>query len=126
VGSESRLRRWFGKEHNPERATLVRQGMHLQLAADGAAGLAVLVWIKVSAAAGVALLVLAASYLGCPSGGWSRRGASPTGASRAGRAEGLGGPVGRTGAAVPQHVRSGTEGTDGAAARPLHTLSEAA
>jgi hypothetical protein len=64
VGLESRLRRWFGKEHNPKRAALVRQGIRLQLAADGAAGLAVLVWIEVSAAAGVALLVLAACLLG--------------------------------------------------------------
>jgi hypothetical protein len=64
VGAESRLKRWFGKEHNPKRAALVRQGIRLQLAADAAAGLAVLAWIEVSAAAGVALLVLAACLLG--------------------------------------------------------------
>jgi hypothetical protein len=68
VGSESRLGRWFGKEHNPKRAALVRQAIRLQLAADAAAGLAVLVWIEVSAAAGVALLVLAVCLLG-----WSVR-----------------------------------------------------
>jgi hypothetical protein len=42
----------------------VRQGIRLQLAPDAAAGLAVLAWIEVSAAAGVALLVLAVCVLG--------------------------------------------------------------
>ena len=64
MASGGRLSRWFGKEHNPKRAALVRQGIRLQLAADAAAGLAALAWIEVGAAAGVALLVLGTFLLG--------------------------------------------------------------
>jgi hypothetical protein len=64
VGSESRLRRWFGKEHNPKRAALVRDAIRLQLSAGAAAGLAVLAWLELAPAAGVALLVVATGLLG--------------------------------------------------------------
>jgi hypothetical protein len=32
---ESRLKRWFGKEHDPKRAAPVRQGIGYQLPSDG-------------------------------------------------------------------------------------------
>jgi hypothetical protein len=55
---DSRLKRWFGKEHNPKRAALVRKTIGYQLSADGITVLGLELAFSVHVLAGLPLIVI--------------------------------------------------------------------
>jgi hypothetical protein len=55
---ESRLRRWFGEEHNPKRAALVRQAIRYQLPADGLFALGAWLFVSVHILAGIPVMAV--------------------------------------------------------------------
>jgi hypothetical protein len=59
-----RMRRWFGKEHNPRRAQLVRESLRLTLPADGVVIAGVVLWLQLSPFAGAPLIVVALVMFG--------------------------------------------------------------
>ena len=55
---ESRLKRWFGKEHHPRRAALVRQTIRYQASADGVFALGALLYLNVHVVVGIPVMGL--------------------------------------------------------------------
>jgi hypothetical protein len=55
---ESRLRRWFGKEHNPKRAALVRQTIRYQGTGDGLFVLGAWLFVDVHILLGIPVMAL--------------------------------------------------------------------